>query len=328
MAHPVDKSLPSLEAQRYVAHGQSVIHSEIAALSQLADRLDDTFAEVVGTLLECRGNVVLSGVGKPYIIAQKIAASLSSTGTPAITLHPVDALHGDLGRVRNGDVMLLFSRSGASPEVLELARAARSFDVVRVAVTARVDTALAKECELTLTIGEPEEADHLGVIPSATTTVMLALGDALTLTLAEIRGLTPKSYARLHPAGTIGRRLRLVADLMRPLDQIAVVGPDAPVLECLGRITEQRCGAALICDPDGMLLGIFTDGDLRRSLERDPSCLSSAVRDLMSTGPKVVQPDSAVTDACELLMRHSIDEVPVVDADGRLVGQLDIQDVV
>lgn len=315
------------ELDSILALGRKVLRSEIEALEQVSARIDDTFTKAIQAMLDCRGTVILSGVGKPYFIAQKISASMASTGTPSIALHPVDALHGDIGRIRPGDVVIMLSNSGASSEMIEFARATQSLEVTRIAITCRPASPMAALCDVILDMGELSEACPMGVAPSTTSTAMLALGDALTLTLVEQRGFTIVSFAKNHPAGSLGRRLSPVSTYMRGLDSTATVTANQTILDTLGVIAKKRCGAAFVVDDKGKLDGIFTDGDVRRLLTKQPDALNAAIEVSMTREPKWIGPNESVEVALNKLCAAQINCLAVIDAEGCLLGHLDIQDV-
>ena len=310
-----------------LALGQKFLRSEIDALEKVYQGLDQTFSEVVQTLLDSKGTVILSGVGKSYFIAQKISSSMASTGTPSIAIHPVDALHGDMGRIQPGDVVIVLSNSGASSEVVEFVRAIQSLDVVSVAITCRAESAVANLCDKVIDLGPLEEACPMGVAPSTTSTAMLAVGDALTLTLVEMRGFTIDSFARNHPGGSLGKRLGSVASSMRVLDATAVVRPEQSVRETLAAIAEKRGGAAFVVDAQGGLLGIFTDGDVKRTLMAGDYDLSRPIQEFMTTEAKSVLETDSVEVALDKMRSHHINCLAVLDTQGILLGHLDIQDV-
>jgi len=304
-----------------------ILQQEAAAVADVASLLDEGFDRAVERILGCEGNVVLTGVGKPYLVAQKISASLASTGTPSITIHPTDALHGDLGRIREGDVVIVLSNSGSNDEVVRLVPLLDQLGVFLVAITGNRKSPLAERADAVLCIGKIEEPAPLGVAPASSTTAMMALGDALTLVLAEARGFEVEDFAQLHPGGELGKRLRTVEQAMRPLERTAVVSPILPLLAALQRITGTRSGAAFVVNDAGVLVGIFTDGDLRRTIAENPEALGDPVADHMTPEPKSILPDRKVSEAQELLHHHQVDELPVIDADGKLLGYLDVQDL-
>jgi arabinose-5-phosphate isomerase len=310
-----------------LAEARRILEHEAATVARVASTLDDAFLRVVDLFLNCAGNVIVGGVGKPYIVAQKISASLASTGTPSIPLHPVEALHGDLGRVSRRDVVVLLSNSGASQEIVDLVPAILNVGAPLVAITGNPRSPLGLLAAEVLSIGAIEEPCHMGLTPTSSTTAMLALGDALTLVVAQARGFQEQDYAKLHPGGSLGRRLRSVSEAMRPLERSATVGPNNTVLYALERISKMRSGAAYVLDEGGRLLGIFTDGDLRRAVMAGQQNLNGFVRHHMTAGPKTAVPEQRVSEAVEVMRFHKIDELPVVSAAGELLGHLDIQDI-
>lgn len=307
--------------------GRKFLRSEIDALEQLASRLDDSFSQAIQTIVQCTGNVILTGIGKPYFVAQKISASMASTGTQSITLHPVDALHGDMGRINPGDVIIALSNSGASSEMVEFVRATKAMDVKRIAITCRPESTMASLCDIVLDLGPLSEACPMGVAPSTTSTAMLAIGDALTLTLVELREFTLEAFAKNHPGGSLGRRLRSVSTTMRDLEQTALVKPNHSVLEALSLIAEKRCGAAFIVDDSNKLLGVFTDGDLKRLVSSTTEALSSTIEDAMTHDPKTIQSHESVEVALDKLRTNHINILAVVDEAHIIVGHIDIQDI-
>ena len=303
-----------------------ILRSERDAIDAVAANLGEAFVEAIEILRDCAGQVVLSGVGKSYLIAQKISASMASTGTPSIPLHPVDALHGDLGRIRPGDAVILLSNSGSSDEILEFTHALRRLDVSTLVITCRNDSPLAKLADVILDIGTLDEACPLGVAPSTTTTAMLALGDALTLTLSKAKGFTLEGFASNHPNGSLGKKLRPVTELARTLDATATVLKDATVLDALNAITNKKTGAAFIVDETGHLSGVFTDGDLRRLLQQDPTRLNQEIHLFMTESPKTLMAHQTVAEGMHALRQNKINSLPVIDSNSILLGYLDIQD--
>lgn len=307
--------------------GQQFLKAEIEALQQVTQRLDSSFSEAVRVIRECEGTVILSGVGKSYFIAQKISASLASTGTPSIALHPVDALHGDMGRIRAGDVVINLSNSGSSSEVVEFTRATRELDVIRIAVTCRAESPVAMLSNIVLDMGPLEEACPMGVAPSTTSTAMLALGDALTLTVMTQRGFSIESFAKNHPGGALGRRLRSIGNACRPLSETVVVNPTDSILETLRLIALKRCGAAFVVDDQKRLLGVFTDGDVRRMASNDATRFADQIGDHMTTTPKTVYTTDSVQLALDSLRAHQVNSLAVIDHDNVILGHIDIQDI-
>jgi len=308
-------------------HAREVLRHEATAIHSLADRVDDaSFGAAVRLMLECSGRVVVTGVGKAWLIGQKVSATLASTGTPSHAMHATEALHGDLGRLVAGDVALVISNSGRTREVVELLNPLKQLGAAVIAVTGDRRSPLAEGADVVLDIGDLDEACPLGLAPSTTTTAMLALGDALSLTVLKGRGFAKEDYARFHPAGSLGRKLMKVEDVMRKGERNVVVSEDEPVKAALFRITQVRAGAASVVDAAGRLVGFFTDGDLRRSLIAGGS-LDDRLGDRMTRDPKRVEVGRLAGEAAHVLHELQIDELPVVDADGRPVGVVDIQDV-
>lgn len=277
------------------------------------------------------GRLVVTGVGKAGLIGRKIAATFASTGTPSLFLHPAEARHGDLGMVQAGDVVLAFSNSGASDEVLALLPSLSHIGTPVIAVVGEQQSPLGRHAAVTLSIGRVVEACPLGLAPSTSTTAMLALGDALALAIQEQRRFTPEQYARFHPGGALGRKLMTCAEAMRTGNRLPIAQPGTTVVDALRAITQARAGSVVLVDETGRLRGIFTDGDLRRKLTTagDPAEIMRAPLDRLATIPcRSVRADALVQTALHLCAEKKINELPVVDADNRLVGLLDVQDLV
>ena len=315
-----------MDAEQIVSTATDILRSERDAIEALASTLGHTFVDAIEMLRECEGQVVLSGVGKSFLIAQKISASMASTGTPSIPLHPVDALHGDLGRVRPGDVVISLSNSGSSDEIVEFAKALKRLDVRTIIMTCRKESPLAKVSDIVLDVGNLEEACPLGVAPSTTTTAMLALGDALTLTLSKAKGFTLEGFASNHPNGSLGRKLRPVIELARPFSATATVSESDTVLDALNAITNKKTGTAFIVDQNRILKGVFTDGDLRRLLQGNPNSLDQPVKAFMSSTPKTLLASQTIADGIHSLREYKINSLPIIGPDQELLGYLDIQD--
>jgi len=302
---------------------RDVIEAEIRALQGLLSRLGDGFTAAVDLLDGCKGRVVLTGIGKAGIVGQKISATLASTGTPSYSLHPVEALHGDLGRIHADDVVIALSNSGET-EVVALLPAVKRIGARIIAVTGDTESTLARHSDVVLCIGDIEEACPLGLAPSASTTAMLAMGDALALTVARRRSFDKEQYALYHPGGQLGRELMKVEEVMRSLDEFPHVIGDTPVKKVLDR---GRAGAICVIDEDGMLTGIFTDGDLRRRILEEKPFLDKPIADVMIANPKRITMGSLAHEAAKIAKEFGIDDLPVVDAEGRLTGLIDIQDL-
>lgn len=307
--------------------GREILRQEAEALSWLVDHLPARFADACELLNACRGLVVVSGVGKAGLVGRKISATLSSTGTRSFSLDPLNAFHGDLGMVGPGDVALLLSNQGGSPEILLLAEFCRQQEIPVIALTRAGDTQLAKAADIALTYGSFPEACPLHLAPSTSTTLMMALGDALALSVQHLKGFTESDFARFHPAGSIGRQLKRVRELMRTGAHVAIVTEDTPVFAAVTAISKARCGICLVVDEAGVLVGVYSDGDFRRDgvIGRDlqESVGARCVRPGIRIGP-----DSFVGEALDILRSKRKNALPVVDHEGKPVGLLDIQDLV
>ncbi len=311
-----------------VQRGQSVLKIERDAINRLIRRVDRRFDTAVELMSRCVGRVVVTGMGKPGFIAQKISATLSSLGVPSLWLHPADAAHGDLGRVTSQDVVVAFSHSGETDEILHLVPVLKQIGAKLIAVTGNTKSRLAKQAHVVLDTGVAEEASPWGLVPTASTTAMLAMGDALAIALSEKRGFTQRDFAVLHPGGLLGKRLTLkVEDLMRTGRANPVVKENETVKNVLLVITEARAGSASVVDPKRRIVGIFTDGDLRRHVEEDRDILRRRVCQVMTKNPKVLPVGHLAVEALRLLKGYRIDEIPIVDLKSRPVGLLDIQDL-
>ncbi len=310
-----------------VAFGQSVLAAEAAAIGRVA--FDDAFARAVEWILGCTGRVVITGMGKPGFVAQKISATLASTGTPSHYLHPAEAAHGDLGRIAREDVLIALSNSGETEEILRLLPSLRKIGARIVAVTNNRANALARGSDLVIAIGNVEEACPMGLAPTASTAVLLAVGDALAMTVLENRAFTREEYALRHPGGKLGRGLMKVRELMRQGEACPVVAESAPLSAAVAVMTETpgRPGATGVHDAAGKLVGIFTDGDLRRLVEHGQTDFTRPVAAAMGRNPRTISPDDLVVDAARVMRQARIDQVPVVDLEGKMVGLLDVQDL-
>jgi arabinose-5-phosphate isomerase len=311
----------------FVEYGRTVIAAEARAIG--AVQLGDAFAQAVRAILGCKGRVVVTGMGKPGFVAQKISATLASTGTPSLYVHPAEAAHGDLGRIARDDVVIALSNSGETEEILRLLPALRKIGARIVAVTRDRSNPLARGADLVLPIGNVEEACPMGLAPTASTAVLLAVGDALAMTVLANRPFDREEYALFHPGGKLGRGLMKVSELMRHAEANPVVREDAPLAAAVAVMTETpgRPGATSVVDAAGRLVGIFTDGDLRRLVEHGQTDFALPVSSAMGRDPRTIGPDALVVDAARVLRQARIDQVPVVDGDGRPVGLLDVQDL-
>jgi len=313
-----------------LTHARRVIEAERDALDALARRLDVRVNEAVRLLLDCRGRVIVGGMGKCAPIAQKIAATLSSTGAPALFLHPAEAPHGDIGAARSGDAAILLSNSGETAETAALARMLRDRGVRTVGFTGRGTSSLARLCDVVLDTGVTDEGDPLGAAPMASTTAMLALGDALAAALMRARGFTESDYAALHPGGTLGLRLTSrVADLMHTGGAVPRARKDASVREALLEMSAKRLGTVFVVDADDRLCGVVTDGDLRRLFQRETDPLARGVREVMTALPRTIGAEVLAIEALRTMERDSpVTCLAVVESDGRVAGALHIHDLI
>lgn len=328
---------------------RGLLAAEAQALSLLVETLDGDFVRAVRLLAACEGRVVTTGMGKAGIIARKIGATLASTGTPADFLHPAEALHGDLGRVTRRDVVLALSNSGTTEELLRLVGPLRDIGSRLIAITADAGSALGKHADVVLDYGRVTEACPLGLAPTTSTTVMLALGDALAMAVLSERRLSPEDFARFHPGGDLGRSLMKVEEVMRKGAMLPLIPAGSSLsqaIECMSS-TQGRPGAVLVVAPDGRFVGFYTDGDLRRNLlaarsaagggaggsgggvsaSRAFDLLARPIDEVMTAKPTTVAPGQLVGEARRLLRERQIDQLPVVDGAGRAVGLLDVQDL-
>jgi arabinose-5-phosphate isomerase len=308
-----------------------VLSIEIAELERLSLRLDESFVAAVKLLREAverRCKVVVLGVGKSGHIGEKIAATLTSTGAPSVVLDSLNALHGDLGVVSAGDVILTLSYSGETEELIRILPVLARFDVRKIAITGNSSSTLAKASDVVLDVSVTQEACPHNLAPTSSTTTMLALGDALAMVLLEERGFTREDFARFHPAGQLGRSLLLkVQDIMRSGDQAAIVPSTASVVEVLKELTARRAGAALVVDEAGRLQGIFTHGDFARHFPTDPQIGTRSVGEVMTINPVTIRADKLAAEVLMVLEQHRIDDLVVTDAEGKPLGVVDSQDL-
>lgn len=313
------------------AYASRVLRAEASSLAVVADRLDDNFDEVVSILFRCRGRVAVVGVGKSADVGQKITGTLNSTGTRAYTLDATRAIHGDLGMVHPDDVALLLSHSGESDELVRLIPSLRRMSAGLVGITGNAKGTVARTADAAIVYGQITEVCPLALAPSTSTTVMMALGDALAFSLLEQRQFTPEQFARFHPGGSLGRRLANVSDWMRHDSELRIASDTDTVRTVFARVrhTGRRTGAIILTDETGRLTGLFTDSDLARLFEaRQDAALDSPIEHVMTRNPVVIGPDAKLGEALDLLRSRKISELPVVDGDGRPVGMLDITDLI
>ncbi len=321
-----------MTSDQILARAKEVLDIEINGLVKVRDSLDSTFSHAVERILktlEGGGKIVVTGIGKSFLIAEKISATLASTGSTSVVLNPVQAMHGDLGILTDKDILLALSYSGESDELLALIPAIRRRGIPIIALTGRQESSLSNLSDIILLVNAGHEACPFKLAPTTSTTATLALGDALAMVLLDAAGFGKEDYAKLHPAGAIGRALLLtVRDIMRIGDKIATLRPDATVQDAIIAMTRAQSGCACMVDKSGALLGIFTDGDLRRiTLSRQNDFLTQPLKEAMTTSPIRVRDNQLAVDVLKVFERYKIDDLPVVDADGRLVGCVDIQDL-
>lgn len=319
----------SVDPDAIVQSARTVIATEAAAIRALESRIDGDFVAASRLILGCQGRVVVSGMGKSGHVGRKIAATLASTGTPAFFVHPGEASHGDLGMIMPQDLVLALSNSGETDELLFILPVIKRQGIPLIAITGNPRSSLALQADVHLDASISTEACPLGLAPTASTTAALVIGDALAIALLEARGFTSDDFARSHPAGSLGRRLLLrISDLMHTGEGIPHVGPEASLTQALMEMTHKHLGMTAVIDDLGRLLGVFTDGDLRRALDDEEVDLRGAtVASLMSRGPKTIGPDKLAVEAAQLMERHQIHALLVVDEAQRVVGALNIHDL-
>ena len=301
---------------------------EAAALLQLQARLDDRFVQAVNQVLAAQGRVVVTGMGKSGHIGRKIAATLASTGTPAMFVHPGEASHGDLGMIQNIDVVLAISNSGESDELVAILPVLKRQGVPLIAMTGGLTSSLARHADIVLDCSVAKEACPLNLAPTASTTAQLAMGDALAVALLDARGFKPEDFARSHPGGSLGRRLLThVADVMRQGADVPQVGPDAEFTALMREMSSKGLGATSVTDADGRVLGVFTDGDLRRLIEKGADLRQLKARDVMHPNPRTVRVDALAVEAAEMMEQCRITSILVLDDAGRLCGALNTNDL-
>ena len=305
-----------------------VLGIEAEAVRALIPRLDGRFVQAVEMLQACRGRVVLTGMGKSGFIAKKIAATLASTGTPALFLHPAEGVHGDLGMLVRGDVVVAVSNSGETEEIVELLPAFKRLGVGLIALAGNPLSTLARQSDVVLDVGVAEEACPMNLAPTASTTAALAMGDALTVALWERRGVRPEDFALIHPGGALGRKLLLkVEDLMHRGEEVPRVAQDLTMREAIPIISGKRLGMAAVTDAEDRLVGIVTDGDLRRALQRWPDLLERPVHAVMIRGPRCIGKDELAAKAVQVMEQHAITSLLIVDAAGRPEGVIHLHDL-
>jgi len=310
------------------ALARAVIETEGEAVARLLDRIDDQFLAACRIMLECGGRVVVIGMGKSGHIGGKIAATLASTGTPAFFVHPAEASHGDLGMIRPGDVVLALSHSGETDEVNAILPGLKRLGVRIIALTGNANSTLARHADAHLDVSVAKEACPLGLAPTASTTAALVMGDALAIALLDTRGFTREDFARAHPAGQLGRRLLLrIQDVMHSGDEVPSVPGQASISEAIVEMSAKRLGMTAVTGPGGKVVGVYTDGDLRRTLDSGLDPHTTPITEVMTAGGKRIGPQALATEAAHLMQKHAIQGLLVIDEAGNLVGALNFQDL-
>jgi arabinose-5-phosphate isomerase len=311
-----------------LAMAREVLEIEAKAVADLIERLDQGFSQAVEMIMGCRGRVVVSGIGKSGHVARKIASTLASTGTPAFFVHPAEASHGDLGMISREDVFLALSNSGETDEVLAIVPLLKRQGAKLIAMTGNPGSALGKEADVHLYAGAAKEACPLNLAPTASTTAALALGDALAVALMQSRGFTRDEFAASHPGGSLGRKLLThVRDVMRTGKEMPRIGDDATLMEGVLEMSRGRMGMTAVLDGNGRVVGVFTDGDLRRSLEKGIDVRTARIAKVMTREPRTIGPDKLAAEAVEIMERFKVNQLLVVDAGHRLVGALNMHDL-
>ncbi len=319
---------PNASREETLAIGRRVVRIEAAAVQALEAKIDDAFVRAVDMIYQCRGRVIITGIGKSGIIGKKIAATFSSTGTPAIFLHSAEGLHGDLGVVMKEDLVICISKSGNSPEMKMLLPLFRKIGVPVLAMTGNLNSELAQHADVVLDVGVQEEACPLDLAPTSSSTVTLVMGDALAMALLERRNFSAEDFALRHPGGTLGRRLLLrIDDLMGQDDRVPRVHPDAGLDQIIVEITQKRYGATCVVDDGGRLLGIITDGDLRRLMSRKRDFTRVCAREIMTPNPKTLPTGVLAVRALEIMEDHNIMQIIIVDDQKRPVGMVHLHDL-
>ncbi|MQY52633.1 KpsF/GutQ family sugar-phosphate isomerase [Rhodocyclus tenuis] len=321
----MDQTQSSSKALTLARH---VLRVEADAVAALADRLDGAFDEAVALILARRGRVIVSGIGKSGHIGRKIASTLASTGTPAYFVHPAEAIHGDLGMIQRDDALIALSNSGESAELLTIVPIIKRQGAKLIAMTGNAASSLAREADVHLDAGVTQEACPLNLAPTASTTAALALGDALAVALLDARGFSANDFARSHPGGTLGRRLLThVRDVMRSGDDVPSVTPEASVAEAILEISRGGIGMTVVVSAERRVVGVFTDGDLRRAFAQDIDLRRARLADVMTPRPRTLAPDRLAVEAVEMMEHFKINQLPVVDDAGTLVGALNMHDL-
>ena len=312
-----------------IQKAHEVICIEAEAVAQLRDRIDENFVKAVKTIADSKGRVVLTGLGKSGLIARKIVATLNSTGTPAIYLHPSDALHGDLGMVRKDDVVILLSKSGNTEEIINLIPFLKRLNVILIGMVGNKDSKISRECNIVLDVSVKEEACPYDLAPTASSTVTLVLGDALSIALLEYKGFTKEDFAMLHPGGSLGKRLSLkIEEIMVKDKNVPVVSKNASLKDAIFEMTSKRLGITSVIDENGVLVGVITDGDLRRLLEKSMEINGLKAENVMSKNPKTIKPEYLASFALQYMENYKITSLIVIDVTNKPIGIVHLHDLV
>jgi arabinose-5-phosphate isomerase len=308
-------------------NGREVIKKESQAIAELAERLDDNFVRAVEMILNCRGRVIVSGMGKSGLVGKKVAATFSSTGIAAFFLHQAEGVHGDLGQVQPDDILIAISKSGATDELHQILPTVKRLGVKIILLAGRIDSPLAARCDIILDCSVTAEAGPNNLVPTSSTTTALVMGDALAIALLEERNFSTEDFAYLHPGGNLGRRLLMhVGELMHTNSEIPIVKPETIMRDTILEITGKRLGTALVVDDD-ILVGVFTDGDLRRLVQEDEKFYNRPTGEVMNKNPKTIHPDAILDAALAVMEKYSITALAVIDEKKRLVGIIHLHDI-
>ncbi|MBE2279464.1 MAG: KpsF/GutQ family sugar-phosphate isomerase [Ignavibacteriaceae bacterium] len=321
--------MSKLDRNEIISYGKQAVKIEADAVRNLYDRIDDSFVNTINLIFNCKGRVVITGVGKSGLIARKVVATMNSTGTAAIFLHPTDALHGDLGMVRKEDVVIILSKSGASEELLMLIPMLKRLNIPLIGFLGDKTSKIAKQMDIIINIHVDAEACPYDLAPTASTTAQLAMGDALAVTLLKMRGFSEEDFANLHPGGSLGKRLSLkVSEIMVTGVDIPIVNENSPIQDAIFEITSKRLGAACVVNEDNKLTGLITDGDLRRLLEKTLNISGMVAKDFMTQKPKTLDPGHLASYALQKMENYKITSLPIVNEKNEPAGFIHIHDLI
>jgi arabinose-5-phosphate isomerase len=315
--------------EKIIQDGKEVVRIESEAVKKLEERIDENFAKAVEMILNTKGRVIISGVGKSGIIARKIVATMNSTGTPALFMHPSDAIHGDLGMVKMDDVVILISKSGSTPEIIRIFPVLRRIGTKIIALVGDMKSHLAKESDIALDVSVEEEACPYDLAPTSSTTATLVMGDALAIALLKAKNFTKEQFALYHPGGTLGRRLTLkVEEIMTKGENVPIVHQDIDLHSAILEMTSKRLGATCVVNDEGKLVGIITDGDLRRAMEKFHDLSNLKAKDVMGKNPKSIKPDVLASYAIQLMETYKITQLICIDDENHPIGMIHLHDLV